>query len=270
MRHVISISPMALITVALCSHPAMHAQSAPPPVEFDAVSIKPNKTSAASAGFGGSGGRWTMANIPASGLILSAYPTLTFELLGAPAWVESERFDVDARAAFEPTAEQKRTMLRALLADRFKFAAHYETQERPIYNLVVARADGRPGRQLRHIDIDCATYKPQIPGGGAPAPSAADPPPCSFRMSGGSGMLIVSGGRTLQSLADSIAPLAGRPILDKTGLTGYYAFTLESGGFDGGLSIFTALEEQLGLKLEPTRGPVDVLFVDHIERPSEN
>ena len=263
----------AFLVVVTLLAPVAGAQSRPTEVgspTFDVVSIKPNKTGPGRAGFGGSGGRWTMVNIPASGLILTAYPSLTNELLGAPAWVESERFDVDARAAFEPTAEQERMMLRALLADRFKFVAHYETQDRPIYNLVVARADGRLGPQLRRIDIDCATYKPQLPGRGAPEPPGANPPPCSFRMSGASSMLIVSGGRTLQSLADSIANLAGRPILDKTGLTGYYAFTLESGGFNDGLSIFTALQEQLGLKLESTRGPVDFLVIDHIERPTEN
>jgi uncharacterized protein (TIGR03435 family) len=75
----------------------------------------------------------------------------------------------------------------------------------------------------------------------------------------------------MQSLADSISSLAGRPIVDKTGLTGYYAYTLENDGYDpNGLSIFTALQEQLGLKLESARGPIDVLIIDHIERPSED
>ena len=93
-----------------------------------------------------------MVNVPAAGLIRTAYPSPVDDLIGAPAWVISERFDVDARATFEPRAEQERMMLRALLADRFKLAAHYETPERPIYNLVVARADGRLGPQLRRIE----------------------------------------------------------------------------------------------------------------------
>ena len=212
-----------------------------------------------------------MVNLTVAGLILSAYPTKVSDLVGAPPWVASERFDVDARATFEPTPEQERMMLRALLADRFKLAAHYEVQERPIYNLVVARADRRFGPQLRRIDLDCATYKPQIPTRGTPEPKAADIPTCGYRMSGASTTLtITSGGRNMQSLADAISNAAGRPIFDKTGLTGYYAFTLEFMGGTDGVSIFTALQEQLGLRLEPARGPVDVVVIDRIERPTEN
>jgi uncharacterized protein (TIGR03435 family) len=83
-------------------------------------------------------------------------------------------------------------MLRALLADRFKFAAHVETQERPIYNLVVARADGRLGPRLRRIDSDCATFKRPAVARDAPAPSTNEPPPCSFRMSAGTRVMMTS------------------------------------------------------------------------------
>jgi uncharacterized protein (TIGR03435 family) len=238
---------------------------------FDVVSVKPNKSGVGSTRIGRQpGGRWIMVNMAASGLILSAYPTKVSELVGAPDWVTAERFDVEARATFEPTPGQEDMMLRALLADRFKLAAHYQTQERPIYKLVVARADGRLGPHLRRIDIDCATYKPQPRAPSATPSSVSDAPICGYRMSGGKTLSIVSGGRTMQSLADSISHLAGRPIFDKTGLTGYYAYKLESIGGNDDLSIFTALQEQLGLKLEPARGPVDVVVIDHIERPTEN
>lgn len=266
-------STLALLAIGLCisSAPGAQSQTAESAtLAFDVVSVKPNKSGDGRARIGRQpGGRWVMINVPATGLILTAYPTKIDELVGAPAWVTSERFDVDARATFEPTADQERMMLRALLADRFKLAAHYETHDRPIYNLVVARADGRLRPQLRRIDIDCATYKPAVAARGQSAPQAANVPTCGYRMSGGTTMSMVSGGRTMQSLADSISNLAGRPIFDKTGLTGYYAFTLETFSSDG-VSIFTTLQEQLGLKLEPARGPVEVVVIDQIERPTEN
>ena len=240
---------------------------------FEVVSIKPNKSEAGGTRWGRHpGGGWFMVNMATAFLITSAYPTKVDDLVGAPAWVMSDRFDIDTRATFVPTPDQERTMLRALLADRFQFAGHYETQERPIYHLVVARADGRLGPQLQRIDIDCAPYKPRPRTPGEPAPPVSEAPVCGFRMSGGSATLsIVSGGRNMKSLADTLSKSAGRPIVDKTGLAGYYAYTLK---FDGatadGLSVFTALQEQLGLKLEPARAPLDVVVIDRIERPSEN
>ena len=259
--------------VLICS--ALGAQVGPADVAnptFDVVSVKPNKSSDSGNRWGRHpGGGWFMFNMTAGFLIRQAYPTKVDDFVGAPAWAMSDRFDVDARATFVPTVEQERLMLRALLADRFKLAAHYEMQERPIYNLVMARADGRLGPQLRRIEIDCATYKRPSPASGMAKPNVKDAPTCGYRMSGGSTTLsIVSGGRSMQALADSISGYAGRPIFDKTGLTGYYAFTLEFMGGNDGVSIFTALQEQLGLKLEPARGPLDVVVIDHIERPTEN
>jgi uncharacterized protein (TIGR03435 family) len=215
------------------------------------------------AAMGGKGARWTMVNVPLSILIITAYPTRTNELLGAPTWVNSERFDIDARATFEPTAEQKQTMLRALLADRFKFAAHLETQERPIYNLVVARPDGRLGLQLRPMEIDCSASV------GRAALPEADSKLCEWRRGGDSGRTVESGATTLRSLADSLHSPAGRAVFDRTGLLGYYAFRLEYGGLPpDDVSVFTALQEQLGLKLESANGPVELLVVDHVEPPT--
>ena len=249
------------------------AQLPPPEVGnliFDVASIKPNKSGVGGTRIGRQpGGRWIMVNMATVALIRSAYPTKV-DVVGTPDWVTTERYNVEARATFESTPEQEQTMLRALLADRFKLVAHYERQERPIYHLVLARADGRVSPQLRRIDIDCATYKPRPRAAGEPAPPVSDAPVCGYRMSGGTTLSLVSGGRNMQSLADSISNLAGRPIFDKTGLTGYYAFKLDSIGGNDDLTIFTALQEQLWLKLEPARGPVDVVIIDHIERPTEN
>ena len=261
----------AVSTVAvLCCGLSLVAQTAPPPT-FEVASIKLNKTQSRRS-IGGSGGRWTMTNVAIEGLILSAYPPTPMmddAVQGAPDWVMSDRYDVEAKAAFVPTKEQERLMLRALLAERFNFKAHYETHERPVYNLVVARADGRLGPQLHHIDLDCETYKADPNALQEWTPDKV--PPCAFSISGGNATKMVSGGRTMQQLADSVSGEAGRPVFDKTGLNGYYAFTLESGGFDpNGLSVFTSLQEQLGLKLESARGAVQILVIEHIERPTED
>ena len=267
-------APVAAIAVLTCA--ALGAQSKPADVgnlTYDVVSIKLNTSGAGGGRIGreANGSRWIMVNVATSALIKSAYPTKVDDLVGAPEWVNTERYDVEARATFEPTREQQQMMLRALLADRFRLRAHYEAREQPIYHLVVARGDGRLGAQLHRIDIDCAAYKPKPPAPGEPARPIADAPVCGYRMRGGTSTLtIVSGGQNMQSLADSISGNAGRAIIDKTGLTGYYAYKLEFGGGNDEVSIFTALQEQLGLKLEPARGPLDAVVIDHIERPSEN
>ena len=199
----------------------------------------------------------------AAGLILTAYPGRTNELLGAPAWVTSERFDVEARATFEPTPDQERMMLRALLADRFKFVAHMETPERPIYNMVVARADGRLGPQLRRIDIDCATYKrPTLAG------DTAGRRPATVQLQNERGQLghdhLWTSNHAVTGRSRSPQGLDA-PVFDKTALAGYYAYRLEHAGVGtDGPSLFTAMQEQLGLKLEPTRGPVEILVIDLI------
>jgi uncharacterized protein (TIGR03435 family) len=244
---------LVLSTAALIAQPG--------PVVFDAVSIKVNKTGSGGE-IGWAGARFRMTNVSAKGLIAWGYPGRTGELIGAPAWIDSERFDMDARAAFEPTPQQGQLMLRQLLADRFKLAAHFEKQQRPVYNLIVARSDAR----LRHVDVDCEAFRR-----GAIVLPPAEPMPCTTRMRAGESMVMISGGQTMQSLGDTLSNAAGRPVFDKTGLAGLYAFKLEYGGAGpDGLSVFTALQEQLGLKLESARGPVEILVIDHIDHPTEN
>ena len=262
------------LAIAVLLPPLVGAQSPPADngsLTYDVVSVKPNKSATGGGRIGSQpGGRWLMVNGSTSGLIHWAYPTKVAELVGAPGWVTSERFDVDARATFDATIEQHRAMLRSLLADRFKLAAHYEQQERPIYTMGVARADGRLGPRIRRVDVECPSDKSPTRAQGSPAPPATDPPPCGYRMSGATTLSIMSGGSTMQSIASVVSGQVDRPVFDRTGLAGYYAFTMDSIGENGGVSIFTALQEQLGLKLERARGPVDVVVIDHIERPTEN
>jgi uncharacterized protein (TIGR03435 family) len=208
-----------------------------------------------------------MIDGPAIVLIRSAYPDAV-EILGLPEWASSaERYDVEAKGNPEATGEQLQVMLRTMLAERFKLAAHYETREQQTYALMLARSDGRLGPQLRRYDGDCTTYldpvkagreKPEvpIPSNGAPA--------CGYRFDG---RRIIAGGVSMNALTGPLRGLAGRIVVDKTGLRGNYEFTLEMGA---DVTVFTALREQLDLKLESEVNQLPVLVIDRIERPTEN
>jgi uncharacterized protein (TIGR03435 family) len=184
-------------------------------------------------------------------------------------------------------------MLRSLLADRFKLVAHTEQRELPIYTLVKAREDGKLGSALKPAAVDCG------PGGrgrgGPPPPPPGGPgaaPPlgagCRAMMAPGR---LTAGGQPIEQLARMLAPQLGRPVYDKTGLNGAYDFELvfmpEGGrGMPIGPpppgapplppidpdapSLFTAIQEQLGLKLEAGRGPVDVIVIDSVQPPTED
>jgi uncharacterized protein (TIGR03435 family) len=250
------------------------AAQAPP--AFDVATVKPNRDGAAPPRIGNEGGgRWQMIKLPIRSLLLSAYPADTSEIVGMPGWVESETYDVVGKAPENTTHEQQQAMLQTLLADRFKFKGRLERLERPIYSLVLARRDGRLGPLLRKYEGDCDKFGAAYARGerlAMPAPTNGASP-CGMTFGGNR---ILAGGITLPMLAQNITQAAGRVVFDKTGLTGVYEFTLTynqnpSAASDPGgdtVSIFTALQEQLGLKLEPDRGPVKVLVVDHIERPT--
>jgi uncharacterized protein (TIGR03435 family) len=170
-------------------------------------------------------------------------------------------------------------MLRALLAERFKLKVHTETRERPVYQLLVARADGRLGSRLTKSTVDCQALGARA--GGAPASPPQSPtgrPVCGLRMGPG----IFSGGNvSMTGFANALSKFAGRPVVDKTGLAGNWDLEVEYlpeqipnlNGAPAPVnpdapSLFTALQEQLGLKLEAQRGGVDILVIDSVERPT--
>ena len=187
-------------------------------------------------------------------------------------------------------------MIRSLLADRFKLVAHNETKEQTIYALVVARTDGKLGPALKKSDIDCAALMANARARGQAAAPPPGPPqpgqrmPCGVRI--GPGNLSASAG-TLAQFAQSLGMFVGRIVVDKTGLTGGYDIDLtwtpdqmpqRAAGTPGdqpvringvdidpnGPSIFTAVQEQLGLKLDSQKGPVEMLVIDRVEKPVEN
>jgi len=263
--------------------------SAAPLPAFEVASIKPNRSVDTRRGGALQPGRFLQTNVTLLQLIRQAYPG---EIVGGPSWIGSDRFDVDAKGSFDmtaylPTADRSKSvymMLRSLLADRFQLKVHDETREVPVYALELSRSDGKPGPELRPLAVDCGAVMAAVASGQPQPPVEPGKPP----LCGGGGGVgrVFANGLSMSQFAGRLAQFVNRPVVDRTGLSGYFALNLrwtpeqpptpDSPGLAGSPSpgdppsIFSALQEQLGLKLESTRGPVDVLVVDHAERPAGN
>ena len=190
-------------------------------------------------------------------------------MIGAPDWVLSDRYDVTVKAEGDPSRDAMQRILQALLKERLKLAARYESQERPVYFLTVARQDGRLGSQLRQTTLDCDAIEAGRQQGQQPQVKVSnDAPVCGMRVAGGR---FTANGIALPLLTTNLRSRVGRVVIDKTGLSGRYDFSLVFAARPDDPdqpSVFTALEEQLGLKLESGRAPLQVLVIDRIERPT--
>ena len=214
------------------------------------------------------------SNIPVRELIKIAYELrVDAQVRSGPDWIDSARFDVQASSASQATSAEMRIMLRGVLADRFKLRARPGQQELPVYALVKARSDGRLGTALKPIgEKDCA-------------PAATQPTPgqfgCGSVMFSADSMIV--GGVSMARFAELLPGTSGftgidRLVIDRTSLPGLYAFDvkflqltlpgLRQSDSPDLVAFPTALQEQLGLKLEPTRAPVEVLVIDSVERPT--
>ena len=260
------------------------SQSAAPRPAFEVASIKPDHSSDLRIMIRPfPGGRLTATNVPLRMLITLAYRIQDFQLSGGPAWLTSERYDIEAKAEGNPPFSELVPMIQTLLEDRMQLKFHRETKEMPIYTLVVAK-EGK----IAESKGECGP-PPQAPPP-PPEPGKPPSPPCGgFMMGPGR---IVANQAPISQLVDLLARLTSHVVLDETGLKGKYdvhlEYTPEQGQFPtppagappggpplpqfdpNGPSLFTALQEQLGLKLESRKGPVEVMVIDHIERPSEN
>ena len=275
---------------------------------FDVASVKQNKCGLPPAClidsninllpgdvFSPTGGLFTETNWYLMPLIVFSYKLSAnhYQLLTPqlPKWANTERFDIQARASGNPTKDQFRLMMQSLLADRFKLAVHYETRQLPIFALVLDRP-GKLGPTLRPHSEDppCVYAPPQnAPPGTFQSTVAGGYPAVCGEMLGGP----VSGRNTqrarnvtMERIGTRLGPIAqlGRPVVDETGLKGSFDFTIEwvpqSNGTappnsdistdPTGPTFLEALKDQLGLKLEPRTGPVEVLVIDHIEELSPN
>jgi len=290
-----------LLTAAcllVVAHSGAAQSTAPKPLDaapstvFEAASIKPQAPSS-----DGSirtmvqfppNGRLTAAGATVKTLICVAYGLSDFQVLGGPNWIEEDRYDVLAtpgsaleeqlqKMKSDDNTQAKRQMLQALLADRFKLTLRHDTKQLPIYALVVAKG----GLKLHESKPDDAN----------PDPANAPPHPNNkgrMRMSVDSGAIeMTATGMSMDGLARQLASQLHSTVRNETGIKGIYDFTLHftpddapmdaSGGGananlsdNSGTSIFAAVQDQLGLKLESKKGPVEVVVVDHVDKPSDN
>lgn len=288
MRHHESLPVAFLLLALLAASGSLAAQggsvsAAPSRPQFEVASIRPNRSlSPPRAGFRADA--FEAVNATARQLITLAYASdpqnVVDEIIGGPGWLDGERFDVSARGAIVDASgsqAQGRAMLKTLLEDRFKIRVRRERQERPVYRLVVAPGNREVPTGLKRAPLDCGTRADRRPAG---TPGIMY---CGIDRAPGR-----STGRSmpLRLLADTLSSRVGRRVVDETGLSGEWDWDLEwspgpseSAPPDGiaaepapsdGPSIFAAVREQLGLRLEPARALLDVLVIDAIERPSPN
>lgn len=280
------IVPRSLIGAVLLSTGALIA----PPLlaqQFDAASVKPSAADASEIRFL-PGGRLVATASSLFDLTRRAYGLQGHEIVGGPDWARTALFDITARSERASPASAL-AALRALLADRFKLATHREARELPIYALVLAREDGRLGSRLRKSSLDCgALLSLRDPGD---ILALAEQPKCRPDLRGemreGSvSLTLTRTGTSMRDLAGVLTTFVDRPVVDRTGLAGTWDVQLmfaSEAGFTGGPGssdplrpmppasgglIYSALPEQLGLRLETTRGLVDVVVIDSAERPN--
>ena len=285
-----------VIAAGLMAGQVLRAQNStaadPPPLEFEVASIKlhppdnsgrfqssmrtlPNK-------------QMVLTNVSLRTLVGRGYPSRgSQQILGFPTWAEGKYYDVTVKANRQVSRDEQQEMWRVLLADRLKLAAHYESREEATYDLVFARTDRRLGPKMKAST--CPPPTPPTPG--TPPPAAAPGPP--VRRTGAEVMASCNGvlttGSAIFAPRTNVSGLviwlrgpAGRQVIDKTGLDGVFDVefsysTPKPAGADAAPvdpneppEFFTALQDQLGFKLEPSKTQVEVLVVDHLEPPTEN
>jgi uncharacterized protein (TIGR03435 family) len=265
MRRTVGLIVLCGLALATCVVLTGQSQTQQKPIAFELASIKED----ASGELNGTlqmrpGGYFRAVNFGVFNLVAFAFRTASrnlfpTQIVGLPEWVSSVRYDIDAKMnhdLFDATAgDPLRTpkAVRALLEDRFKLRTHVEQRVQPVYDLVVLKA-GHLGPQIRLSTADCEKDRSK----------------CGFIRSLG-GRHFKAESITIETLAGMFEGTAGRVVVDRTGLRGYFDLEIEWAEDENAtdkVSIFTAVQEQLGLKLESTKAPVDVLVIDRLERPT--
>jgi uncharacterized protein (TIGR03435 family) len=269
-----AMSRIVATTIAVVAATSLFAQS----YAFEAASVKPaSPDNPPGQGLSRApGGRFTAVNVPVRFLILYAYQLQGHQLIGAPDWTANERFDIVAKMEGDPPSivtvgpDPMRLATQTLLADRFGLHARRETRVLDIYALTMARSGRQPGRALKPSPEDCAVMAARARVA-APAPGPDGTPPFICGQQLGRGR-IRFGGHPLSLFANGLSQTVGRAVVDRTGLAGNWSFELtyapEPSPDSDAPSLFTAIQEELGLRLEPTTGPVEVLVVESVQRPT--
>ena len=255
--------------------------------QFEVASIKPAAPDARGSFIRGTlGGRINITNMSLKDMIVMAWRLQPYQVSGGPSWIESAHYDVTAKPDHQPKQDELPLMIQALLQDRFQLKFHRETKEMSVYALALARKDGKLGPKLEEAkEGSCTKFDPSKP----PPPMEPGKPPtvfCGGMFMGPRG--LNASGVPVANLIPMLSRILGRTVIDKTGLTGNYNISLEftpdeSLAFrpppdapkpppsdNAAPSIYTALQEQLGLKLESQKGPVEIFIIEDAARPSEN
>jgi uncharacterized protein (TIGR03435 family) len=245
--------------VAMLSAQAPAEQSAP---AFEVASVKVNDSgSESSSTQQRPNGTFQMINVRLTAMVAYGYDVRQRQIVGGPDWIHNERFDVLAKAPEGSPGREIPAMLRTLLAERFRLVTRAQTMDQPIYALVFARSERQLGPQIKLSTRDC---------------SVAQARPCGVNISrDGRGATMQAQAVSLSELAGALTGSVDRVVVDRTGVEGAFDVDLRftQDGVPGGVagdtpSIFAALQEQLGLKLEPSRGPVEVVVIDSVQRPT--
>lgn len=267
------------------------AQAPQAPARFEVASIRVNRDSSERPTLLRPilqpGGRVLMRGQTVRDLIVTAYGVRESQLIGGPTWAGSTSFDLEARGPSDSSADLARAMLRALLADRFSLTVHSEQREQPVYVLSRSAPNGQPGSQLRPAAGQCTRPTP---------PDGLPPPPPTLPRGMVDAVSLMQGatvrclsiflpghvsarGASLDALATELTNAIGRPVVNRTSLPGEFDIdlrytpdlsTVADPQTSGPPAVTTALQEQLGLRLEPSRAPVEVLVIDRVAMPTEN
>lgn len=283
-----------LLGVCLVAGVTIGAAQEPPSHTFEVATLKINKSGERGGGIRRMpGGRVTVTNMAARGLIAFAYDLRPFQMQGGPSWLENEKYDITAKMEGNPEwtgpgddrPDPIRVAMQALLADKLKLKLHKETKDQDVYALVMLKP-GTPGPALKPSPTDCRALMESVRRGATPLPQgpppATGPVPCSIMGSPG---MIRFDGFPMSQVASMMVGQAGRMVIDRTNLPGIWQFVMtfapeQRGPAPPGVdpppvdpdapNFFTAIQEQLGLKLESAKAPVEVTVIDAVEHPAED